>query len=114
MAFSPSFALTRAEDQLVLQVSVSNLRPQLRPGPPTGYDLQLVAGAAQGHLWVRFPPQQLLENAARGASPRLVQTKPVFTPPSDVVLVVRPSDGPIDLSVAGIPGRDLPAGDRPR
>lgn len=41
------------------------------------------------------PPQQLLENAARGASPRLVQTKPIFTPPSDVVLMVRPSDGPI-------------------
>ncbi|MEV4824629.1 hypothetical protein [Micromonospora sp. NPDC049274] len=102
MAFSPSFALTRAEDQLVLQVSVSNLQPQLRPGAPNGYDLKLVVGAAQGHLWVQFPPQQLLENAARGASPRLVQTKPIFTPPSDVVLVVRPSDGPIDLSVAGI------------
>src|SRR5690348_374186 len=101
--FTPNFRLVRAEDHVVLDVSVIGLQ-QGHLDTPQGRRYVLTG---TGQLRVRFGSQQILEYAApapsgTGTTVRARQDVPVYGPASDVVVSVAPAAPPIELSVAGI------------
>ncbi|GAA3619461.1 hypothetical protein GCM10022236_22110 [Microlunatus ginsengisoli] len=103
MFFTPDIRLVRAEDHVVLDVSVIGLQ-QGQIDTPDGRRYVLTGS---GQLRVRFGAQQILEYAApapsgSGTTIRARQDVPIYGPASDVVVTVAPASPPIELSVAGI------------
>jgi hypothetical protein len=105
MAWNPNFRLVRADDQLVVDVQVLGLEPVAHQPPnPTGpsRDLALIDDDTAGRLWLRFPPQQILEYAADSEGDRLAQERPIFAPPTDVVVEVPAGSSPFPLTIPGL------------
>lgn len=105
MAVPSSFLLVRAADHVVLEVSIAGLKPvgvtptRVQPSP---FVLQRAVESVPGQLRVRFPAQQIVEYATPVTGDREVQPLPIFTPRTDVMVLVPKNDPGVPLSVAGI------------
>lgn len=103
--FSPTFRLVRAEDHVVLDVTLTNLTLGSAPSP-AGQPL-LTTGSTAGQIAARFGSQQVLEYATpaavagQPAPARAVQNRPIYAPASEVVVRV-PANTSVAFSVAGI------------
>lgn len=101
MVWKSAFRLTRPDDVVVLDVSVSGPEPT-KVTPPVPGGPAYVLGPADREIRVQFGPQQIVENAKPEFSAREVQLQPLFTEPADLIFLVKPSDGPIPATVEGL------------
>lgn len=102
MAFQPNFRMVRAEDQLVLDVALEGMT--IGPSPTGGrvHQLALVNKNIAGRIRVTFQTQQTVEYARDAQGVRLFQPKPIFAPPSTVILAVAANTAPVPATVAGV------------
>jgi hypothetical protein len=104
MAVPATFRLVRADDHIVADVSIANLKPfAVTPSrtQPSPFVLKPPPNGT-GTLRVRLQAQQIVEYATPVGAQRKLQPMPIFTGPTDVVVHVPANDPGIPLSVAGI------------
>ncbi|HYN28689.1 MAG TPA: hypothetical protein VES95_02285 [Dermatophilaceae bacterium] len=107
MAVPSTFRLVRAEDHVVLDVTIGNLLPfpvtptKNQPSPAV---LKAPPRSGDGTLRVRFQAQQIVEFATPATGARTIQSAPILAAPTQVVVRVPQGDPGIPLSVAGILG----------
>jgi hypothetical protein len=103
VALPSSFTLVRADDHVVLEVFPTNLVVQpTTPSrdQPSPYLLRAATAGARLRVW--FPQQEIIEYASPVTGVRKRQPMPIFSPRTDVVVVVPVDDPGVPLSVAGI------------
>lgn len=101
MVWTSAFRLTRPDDVLVLDVSVSGPEPTKVSPPVPGGPAHILAPANR-EIRVQFGPQQIVENAKPESGERAVQLQPLFTERADLIFLVKASDGPIPATLDGL------------
>ncbi len=97
MAFQSTFRMVRADDQLVLDITVEGMVTDV-----VTHVLRLADANVDGRIRLTFGPQQVMEYAANAAGVRFFQLRPIFTPPTSVVLAVPAGTPPVPATVAGL------------
>jgi len=101
MGWNSAFRLTRADDVLVLDVSVSGPAPVQVSPPVPGGPAYVFAPAAR-EIRVQFGPQQIVENAKPELDQRETQLQPLFTDRADLIFLTQVSDGSIPATLEGL------------
>jgi hypothetical protein len=102
MAFQPNFRMVRADDQLVLDVALERMTTAVSPTGGRVQVLQLADSETPGRITLTFQPQQVLEYASDAQGVRLFQPRPIFAPPTTVVLTVPETTTPVPATVTGV------------